>query len=96
VSAFLPEAIGCPIYSLKEGYQEYRSWLHTVRRCCRAPVDGMARGMVLYLLLTCARLISAESRGQGRGLGHVPEPSWQGVAHTIVVDTVLSMGKAPK
>jgi hypothetical protein len=51
--------------------------------------------MVLYLLLTYARSISTESRGQGRGLGHAPGPPSEGVAHTVVVDTVLSMGKSP-
>jgi hypothetical protein len=50
----------------------------------------MVWSMVLYLLLTCACLISAESRGQGRRLGHVLEPPGEGVAHTIVVDVVLS------
>jgi hypothetical protein len=61
VIACLPEAVGCPIYSLKEDYQEYRSWPRMVRRRNRAPVDGMARSMVLYLILTCARLIPVES-----------------------------------
>jgi hypothetical protein len=64
--------------------------MSTVRRRRRAPVDGMVWSMVLYLLLTCACLISAESRGQGRRLGHVLEPPGEGVAHTIVVDVVLS------
>jgi hypothetical protein len=41
------------------------------------PVDGMAGGMVLYLLLTCACLVSTESGG--RGLGHVPEPPGEGL-----------------
>jgi hypothetical protein len=57
---------------------EYSSWPHTVRKCCRTHVDGMIRSMVLYLLLTYVRLISVESRGQDRGLGHVPEHPWQG------------------
>jgi hypothetical protein len=57
----LPEAIGCHIYSLQEGYMEYSSWPHTVRKCCRTSVDGMIRSMVLYLLLTYVCLISVES-----------------------------------
>jgi hypothetical protein len=52
---------------------------------------------VLYLLLTYARWrcpISAESRGHGRGLGHIPEPPRQEVAHAVVGDAVVSMAKA--
>jgi hypothetical protein len=63
VFARLPEAVGCPIYRPKEGCLEYWNWPRMVRRHYRAPVDGMAQNMVLYLLLTCARLISAKSRG---------------------------------
>ena len=35
-------------------------------------LDDMAQNIILYLLLTCVHLISAESREQGRGLRHVP------------------------
>jgi hypothetical protein len=43
------EAMGHPIYSLKEGYLEYRSWLRTMRRHSPTPVDSMARSMGLVL-----------------------------------------------
>jgi hypothetical protein len=36
-------------------------------------------------------LFSTKSRG--RGLGDVSEPFWHGVLDTVVVDTVLVMGK---
>jgi hypothetical protein len=49
VFACLPEAMGCPIYSLKEDFQEYQSWPRMVRRCGRPLVDGMARSMGLVL-----------------------------------------------
>jgi hypothetical protein len=39
-------------------------------------------------------LFPAESRDLGRGLSRLPEPTWGGVDHTVVVDTVLSMGKS--
>jgi hypothetical protein len=72
------EAVDSPIYSLKEGCQECRSWPRTVRRRGRAPVDGMACGIGLVLAVDLCPVEasdSCESRGQGQGLGHVPEPT---------------------
>jgi hypothetical protein len=95
VSVCPPEVVGYPIYSLRRGYPEYWSWLRTVKRCRHTPVDDMFWSMVLYLLLTCARSISAESEARAEGSVMYSSPSAEGVTHTIVVETVLSMETRP-
>jgi hypothetical protein len=75
------------IYSLKEGARSAGACHIRERRRGRALVAGMVPGIAIvlqYLVLTCAGRRAfgscicifnyAESRGQGRGLGHVPEP----------------------
>jgi hypothetical protein len=82
----LPEVMDVSIiYSLKESLQVCRGLLRMVRRHARTHVAGMAYGMALVLVVDLCRegvsgsciciFAYVDSRGQGRGLGHVPEPA---------------------
>jgi hypothetical protein len=85
VFACPPKDVDSPIYSLKEGYQERQGLPRTTRRRSRDPIVGMAFGMTFVPIVDLCSVETSdscicifdyeESRGQGRGLDHVPEPS---------------------
>jgi hypothetical protein len=98
-SPCLPEAVDCPIYSLKEDCQEYHSWPRTVRRCSRAPVDSMARSMGFVLVVDFCLVETPDfcwDKVRDEGPITYLSPPDKEVAYAVVFDTVLSMAKGPE
>jgi hypothetical protein len=79
-SPALSEALDVSIYSLKEDLQEHWGLSHMGEEVWSSPVAGMALVLTVDLYRegmsgSCICIFDyGESRGQGRGLGHVPEP----------------------
>jgi hypothetical protein len=81
----LPKVVCTSIYRLKMSLQVCRGLSRMMRRRGRAPVADMACGMTFVLVVdlcpmetpgSCICIFDyAESRGQGRGFDHVPEPA---------------------